>query len=357
MDIKLENIDSELMIKSFRIRANKKEIKTPEKASYSTNSISGINEIYKKFSINSPRTASLEKILKSENYETKINSRIKSEVRNNLNLFIVDYCDDNIPNQKHLEALSDTQYVYSDVVVTPIFSSFFRNDELLGDNLIDTFIELTNKYIEVVETLNNKDIMGVIPIRAPRNYYDKIFDNYYDKDITSFIIDFDGKSSDTNLPKIRKLFRLLKDHDLLESSILYGLNVSEGKFMKDATEIPARDFISLGFGFDIIGLNHVPPRMPTASWKEITAKRRTYRLFNKNNYGYAKVSEDDIFSKGIFGKTDVVKHNNTEQFKETTKIKEFMAKGPTIEPYLSSKSHVTEKTIDKIRKLRNDTFK
>lgn len=185
--------------------------------------------------------------------------------------------------------------------------------------------------------------MGVIPIRAPRNYYDKIFDNYYDKDITSFIIDFDGKSSDTNLPKIRKLFRLLKDHDLLESSILYGLNVSEGKFMKDATEIPARDFISLGFGFDIIGLNHVPPRMPTASWKEITAKRRTYRLFNKNNYGYAKVSEDDIFSKGIFGKTDVVKHNNTEQFKETTKIKEFMAKGPTMNLILVQKVMLQKK--------------
>ena len=60
-------------------------------------------------------------------------------------------------------------------------------------------------------------------------------------------------------------------------------------------------------------------------------------------------SEDDIFSKGISGKTNVVKHNNTEQFKEATKIKEFMAQDPTIEPYLSSKSHVTEKTIDKIR--------
>lgn len=358
MNIKLDNIDSELMFKTFDVKIGKKRIRTPEKVSYPNNCISGINEIYRKFSIDSPRTTSLEKMLVLDSYGVSVNNQIKREIQENVNIFVVDYCDGVFPTQKHLEILSDTQYVYTDVIVTPIFSQFFRNDELIGDNLINEFIGLTNKYVEIVETLNNKNIMGLIPMKTPPMYIEDIFNNYLNHDITSFVFDFDGRAAEGNsLPKIRNIMRLMKESGTIEESLIYALNTSEGKFMKGALEIAAKDFLSTGFGIDILGLNHIQPRMPTEAWKKIAEMRRTYRLFNSGLYGYTKISESDLFSNNIMGRPGVTKYNNTEQCKEMNKLKDFLLKDTTIEPYFSTKKYVTSSLINKIKKLRNFAFK
>ncbi|AKB51120.1 hypothetical protein MSBRW_1867 [Methanosarcina barkeri str. Wiesmoor] len=356
ININVKNLDSELMFKNLDIRIGNKSFTTPEKASYKENSVSQINEIYKKFSINEGRSTKLEEILKSESYESKINNEIKRCMNSNINFLFVDYADTKIPDDTYIETLSDIQYVYSDAVITPSFSNIVRN--MTGDELIDTYLEGTNKYLDVVETLNNKCILGNIPFKVPRLNIKDIFENYCNRDITSFVIDFDGKCVETTLPKMRMLMRLMKDYGLLEDSFLYGINSYEGKFAKNAVEIPAKDFISMGYGIDILGMNHIPPRMPSEAWKTQPKNEISYRLFDRNIYGYTKKTNEDLKKMGISNNhSDVKKFNNTEQCNETLSIRSLLQKESTLKGYLGSKSQVEEKTLSNIKKLHKDAFK
>ncbi|WP_017981078.1 hypothetical protein [Methanocaldococcus villosus] len=75
--------------------------------------------------------------------------------------------------------------------------------------------------------------------------------------------------------------------------MLYCVNGSEGKFLKNAEVISAHDFINSGFGIDILGLKHVPPPLPPETWAKLRIKKeKIYRIFNENTYGYHKVNED-----------------------------------------------------------------
>ena len=99
-----------------------------------------------------------------------------------------------MPTNKQIEALSDIQYEHSDIVTTPL-SKITR--ELTEDKLLNSFNAITNKYIEIVETLNHKNILELFHPGCQDNSRT----NYKElqiKNITSFIIDFDGRSVDTN---------------------------------------------------------------------------------------------------------------------------------------------------------------
>lgn len=356
INVNVKNIDSELMFKNLDIKIGNKSVTTPEKASYKENSVSQINEIYKRFSIDGGRSARLKEILSSESYESKINNEIKRCMNSNVNLLFVDYADMKTPDDAYIETLSDIQYVYSDAVITPSFSNIVRN--MTGDELIDTYLNRTNKYLDIVETLNNKCVLGNIPFKIPRLNIRDIFENYCNRNITSFVIDFDGKCVETTLPKMRMLMRLMKDYGLLEDSFLYGINSYEGKFAKNAVEIPAKDFISMGYGIDILGMNHIPPRMPSESWKNQPKNETFYRLFDKKIYGYTKKTSEDLKNMGISNNhSDVKKFNNTEQCKETLNIRSLLQKEPTLEGYLTLKSQVEEKTLSNIKKLHKEAFK
>lgn len=352
LSIKLDNIDEELMFKRVIFRVGDKEVITPIKVSHRQNPISHINEIYKKFDINKLNRCSTD-----ESFERKTNSELKNSMIQGINICMVDYCDLKIPNKTQLETLSDLQYEHSDIVTTPIMSKITR--ELVDTKLLDTFTDITNRYIEIVETINHKSIMGVIPQRMPRQFLEPIIKNYYDKDVNSFILDFDGRSIETNTSWVRKLMRLLKEYGLIEDSVLYSVNSNEGKFMKNASEILAKDFVSTGFGVDLLGLNHIPPRMNSEAWAKIKAQRRenTFRLFNRRSYGYLKKTETELKALSITNRTDLKNFNITEQFKETQVLQQKLKEENTIEHYIKSKSQVNNNVIKKIKKLRANTFK
>jgi hypothetical protein len=344
------------MFKRMNLKIGSKTIVTPLKATYKYNPVSPINEIYKGFS-----SEKLNKLLTDENYERTVNSEIKRYSGQDYNFFIIDYTDPELPSPNQIEALSDIQYEYSIVAITPIWSSLVRT--LKGDDLLDTYIDLTNKYIEVVETLNNKSILGLIPSRIPRQYLGNIIKNYHDQNITSYIIDFDGRAIDRNQTWMRGFMRNLTDLDILEESLLYSVNANEGKFMKNAVKILAKDFIGSGFGIDILGLNHVRPRMTSEGWERIKQQRNKniYRLFERDNYAYVRLTERQIKRKmrGLDDsnlKRDIKKYNITEQHKETLELKKRLKEESSIESYIRSKDTVDDSLIKKIKKLRSQTF-
>ncbi len=351
--IKLKKLDDNLLFKQVEIKTGDKSIITPIKAGYPKNPLEGVNEIFRKFTLQS-----LNKCISDEQSERTINSKLDVQKTNSINFLHVDYADIKIPEQKHIEALSDIQYENSDIVITPIWSVITRR--LNGINLLGNFINLTNKYIEIIKTLNHKGIIGTIPSRMPRQFLNKILKNYYDQGVTSFVIDFDGRSIGTNRSWIRNLFRIMRnDLDILDKTFLYSINSNEGKFMKNKKSILAKDFMSAGFGIDIIGLNHLPPRMSTEVWKRIKENRQenTFRVFNRNTYGYDKKEKEGLSNLGISNREDLKKFNSSEQHKETSVLRKNLTENNTLEPYIRTKPQVDETTIKDIKKLRSETFR
>lgn len=353
--VKIDNLDSELMYKRLNISIGNTTIFTPLKVSNKSISISEVNEIYKEFSIEK-----LDKMVADENIERAVNFDVRNELADNINIFIPNYTSLEIPKPNHIEALSDLQYQHSPIVVTPIWSKLVRS--LKGDDLLHTFIDLTNKYIDIVETLNDKTIIGVIPSRMPRQFLREILDNYCSNNITSFIIDFDGRTIDSNPSWIRNLMRVLSSYGLIDNCFLYSINANEGKFLKNAMEIPAKDFISMGFGIDILGLTHVRPRMPTEIWKKVAQERKenTFRLFDSNNYAYTKQAESSLRDLwGLSGpglRNEIKRRNIKEQYTETQVLQQKIKEEDTIEPYIKTKVRFDETFIKKIKSIRKGTF-
>ncbi len=352
LKVKVKNMDEEIMVKNLDLKIGSNTIaSTPIKAgNYSLNPASPINEMYMEL-----KRDKLDKCLKDESEERALNNRAKKQMLpNHANFLFVNYADEKIPEFQHIEMLSDLQYSFSDVVITPIFSKLIS--KLDGDNLLNTFIELTNEYIQIIEKLNHKSIIGVIPAKMPRQFLGSIVENYYNQNITSFVIDFGGKSADANHTWMRGLFRLFKQYDLIEESFIYSINAREGKFTKNANEIPAKDFISVGFGMDILGLNHVRQIIPPEAGQKIKKERRenTYRLFNKQTYGYVKKKESDLKLIGINNRNDLKKNNISQQYDETLHLQRILNEDNTLKMHMERKSQIDDKMINKMVKLKKE---
>ncbi|MDO9538085.1 MAG: hypothetical protein Q7J68_07185 [Thermoplasmata archaeon] len=355
LKVKTEKIDDELLIKRMNMSIGDNSIITPFKSTDISIKDSSVNEIYKEIS-----STLLDSMLSDETQERRINSDIQRKKGKNVNLFIVNYTDLQSPNDKQMETLSDMQYSHSDVVITPSWSKICR--DLTGDALLENYIQATNNFIKVVETLNNKSIVGLISSKLPRQYLEKIIDNYHKQDITSFVIDFDGRSIATNPTWIRSMMRTLSSLNLIEESFIYSINANEGKFMKIADRILAKDFINLGFGIDGLGLNHIGPRISTEIWNQIKAARQenTLRIFDREDYAYTKVPEQEIISQWNVPSNQVrntVKtYNMKEQKDEALQIQQIMKSNDTVESYLQTKSQIDEDTFKKIKLTRRDAL-
>ncbi len=347
----LKDMDDELYFKSSKISiSSSNKITTPIKASLPHNPISGINEIYKQFSDDT-----INKMLSDEKFENSKNYEIRSDrINDKTNFFFVEYTGTSKLNDDQLESLSDIQYAYSDVVLTPILSKLIR--EKTGEAQRDLFLDLTNKSIEISKTLNNKPVVGIIPAIMPRQYLKKIINNYYNKGITCFAIDYCGKSVDSNLSWGTMLTRLIADYDIVEESFIYGLNVYEAHFRKKENEVLAKDFISLGCGVDVLGLNHMPPRLGPKGWNEIKNKEKTIRIFDPENYAYVRVKEADVIKRGIT--RDIAKKcNNKAQFIESQNLRKKLNEKDPLKPYMETKNKVSDKLVMDMKSLRNEALK
>jgi len=207
---------------------------------------------------------------------------------------------------------------------------------------------LINKSLEIAGTLNKKPIMGIIPAVMPRQFLEMIIENYINQGVNSFAIDFNGRSMDTNMSWARTLMRLMAKYDLSENSFLYAINCHEGRFIKKSDKILAKDFISIGCGIDVLGLNHTPPRMSSQEWLNLKNKRKDslYRIFDRKDYAYIKTSESEL--RGTISgdiRDEIKRQNMKSQYEESTLLQQKIEETKTIEPYLETKDSVTPELI------------
>lgn len=192
------------------------------------------------------------------------------------------------PSSEELSFLTDLTHSYSDIVPVP---SIARAIGLID---LDRLFDHVNQSIRMIERLNNKPLMGWIPVAMPRTSYGKLLDNYLKHGVRTFCVDFAGRIP-THL-QLRPILALLAERKALESSVLYGLNARPGKFVKNAKEIPSRDFFAYGYGLDILGGSHLRAFVPPEIGKKSTLNgaiamrlRNKKRVFVKKTYGYHRL--------------------------------------------------------------------
>ena len=342
--VKIKQVDENLIMRIAEIQFPANTMTTPLKSAKRAVPIDSINEIF--------RMINLEKIRKinmDSGEERKSNTNLLRDKRQDVpNLFFLSYSNTPMPNKKELGALVDLQYVHSDAAVIPLWPGLTKGRK--GEKLKETYLDFVRKYIEIVETLNNKSIIGTIPVRLARQFVPDLLKLYHAHDITSFVIDSDGASVYTDRSWIRMVQREIYNLGIRDEGFVYNINSGEGRFMKNADVILARDFITIPFGIDILGNNHIPPRLDTAGWRKIKASRyKGPRLFDSSTYGYSRVQ--DL----VAGRKKVKNENIRRQFYETINLQNVIKEENTAFGYLKKKQQVKEhKVLSDAETLKKD---
>lgn len=250
-----------------------------------------------------------------------------------------------------MDYLADLQYMHSNVVITSTWSTIVKKGK--GD-IVENYNRLTNQFIERVELLNKKTILGMLSTNISYENIDTVFDNYIKHDVTSFVIDFDRKFVDTNPQWIRRLMVLLNTNDLLETSLLYPINAGVAYFR--TSPALARDFICCGVGMDVLGLNHKgvgghstkKSKESSPSVTQSEAAARTYPrswLFDNASYGYLQTRIDPTEQprERLLHQKE---YNIKTQSEEATLLQQKLQRGDSLEPYIKSKKQVVGEIID-----------
>lgn len=354
LKVKTKDVDDELMYRRQKIKLGGESIYTPLRStSKGVDFENSINEIYGEFTHDT-----LENFQKDEEAERRKNSRLSRKEKDNFNFFIPSYRSLTLPDEEKIGTLSDLQYEHTDVIITPIWKSIIKNID--KGNLgpiegLEEYKDTTETFIEVVETLNNKTIVGNIPTKIPRKYLKNLLDFYHDRDITSFVLDFDGTSASTNRSWIRRLYRILLGYGIMDESLIYSINMYKCRFSSHQESTLARDFIVGGYGIDAIGNDHtrLPPEVIEGLGDdEGEQEKRRHKIFDRDRWGYLRYDSEDLMEEFRFEFDNITdqrkKYNTKEQYKETLKLQEEIQKQSTIESYVENKDEVTEKLIDEM---------
>jgi hypothetical protein len=209
---------------------------------------------------------------------------------------------------------------------------------------------------------------------VPSSHVQDIVKFYNDNDVTSFVIDYMGRTPKIAKTNMREFVISLKEFGLLEKSFLYAINVTSGNMMQDAPVVKAVDLLSFGYGFDALGDNHIKRTYPPAvaeKFKRMAKERGpSYRLFNNADYGYYKTPDlsllESIYPHSETSipfdnfRTDTVKtrpsqilfnseRTGLEAIKYRRLIKE--ESGNTV-GYFKKKKYVEEKDVKELVKFR-----
>jgi hypothetical protein len=360
LNVKLEEVDENYLYRKNVIKLGDITVETPINSTDTKSVHSKINEIFKNINFEN-----LEHAIKID--ETELGQKFReNKLVDSINFPIVNYTDTVFPTDKHMEMLADLCWSGGDVIVTPSWSKISTTYE--GEELLEKIISLNSRFVERAHMKNNKSLIGIIPITFPRFYLEALIDSYYDEGITSFIIDCNGRRSiDTGAKKatwIRELIIQLDQRN--ENGFLYSINPLEGRFDKKRSLTPAKDYISHSYGIDILGLNHISPNLPPDVWKEISKGEKTYKIFDRETYGYQRLSDSNLRQFGEhclqnnrIGDDNLLRRacNIEEKNKENLVLKQELDENKSLKGYISSKPFADEKALEKTSEYRKIVYK
>jgi hypothetical protein len=377
-------VADDLFMKTQKINIEGKILQTPIKTIDASklhpdiqivDKVKGLNEICKFF--NGQR---LEEYVTGAKDESLINIELARKIRNTNHkeaiICFVGYEDLKFPDEKGINFLMNLAHEFSDATPLPLVPKLFKNDERDFYVKLNDYKVFMKKCIDSINRFNNKPILGIIPEIIPSTYVADLVNFYYDNDITSFVYDFKGKVSAGMRTKIREMMIALKELDLLGNSFLYSINVNNGKMIKDASIVRARDILTFGFGFDALGDQHIrrvfPPDVAKMIRERMINSSPLIRLFNNKDYGYYKTSDLSML-ENIYPKDETsipfdnfrvfntkAKHSQTLFNSERIGLEAMKYQRLIIEEtdktsdYFKTKKYVREKDIKDLVKFRRE---
>lgn len=395
-EIKTERDNDSLFCKQ-KIRVPGKRFETPIK-SINLNylspkvelppSIKGVNEVHKnvygttRVFKNGRRIKSLNDIQEDPESHSDFNYKLKGEFnkgsKGDASLCFLEYIGETYPDDESIDFLAFTAHGYSNIVPIPIISgvrTIFKEGVKAGLRPLDDYINYLEKMYEAIDTHNNKPIMGIIPNLTHRHIR-KILNFYMKKDIRFFYFDFNSAIPTSNPQGIKQVLSTLKTNEILDESYIHAYNVNLGKISAHQGAIPSKDIITFGYGFNGLGRNKSPMAVQSKKESKDDLRRRQdnrLRLFNKNNYSYAKVDKSivgDIFSedssillekleKALDRKTRDTKiqatYNSEQHGFEANKIKEIISQNVELPiDYVKKKKYIEEIDINQMINLSKD---
>jgi hypothetical protein len=336
--------------------------------------IKGLNEIYRRLD-----SDSLKEVIFNRNRQDDFNNRIETE-RNKIDfskemtICILEYVGDRYPLGRELEFVLDTAYIFSDIVPLPALPRITET--------IDEKSKFDNYQIYLKEMINflrrnskEKPIMGVVP-RLAYGFVASLMEFYIDEGINAFYVDFEARNPTTFKQNLLPVFRTLAQYEMADNSFIYAHNVDAGRFIKNTEVVDAKDILSFGFGFDAIGRRHKDKKLPKEYWQKLNTLPNKLRLFNKNDYGYYRISNSsriremypsdssisiDAFAMGLSESISTLRRYerlfNTEQLGlEAFRIRQIVKDFIPIK-YLTHKRYVKKKNIKLIKRFKEDIFK
>jgi len=371
-DAKILNQDEKMLFVHKSIRVKDATFESPIKAITGKNLLDidinyryFISEVYRVL-----RKETLSNMV-SDEYSARIfNQKLRQEIVRARNfgarivLFIPALQYMNLTDNE-LSFIVDTQtYSDFDFYVVP---TVLRISKLLkpgGGYKIDDYFDLIKRYLDIVKSYDIKPVMGMIPITIPYQYISNLVEFYLRMEVDAFCIDFGGRVPLNLLQSVSLIHRLLKRNEI--ETYIHATNVNIGKPSKRSKVIIAKDILALGIGLDSIGDNHIPIG---GEWRT-EFDEWNLRLFNKEKYGYHRVSNIDelesIFpSDSKIRKSDLLygpihrrlKFQNIFNYEqiglETDRLKK-MIKEQNVVNYIKQKEYVKEDLISQIIKAKKD---
>jgi len=272
-----------------------------------------------------------------------------------------------VDNVTELASLTDRQIEF--LVLTQNVFDFYTvptveriHLKVVNPSDVEHYIEFVTKYLEIVEEQKlKKPVIGTVPVTLPHVVIPQLIETYLRRGIRAFALDFSGRVPFSHYQQMGFIQNLL--HKAGVDAFIHAVNVNPGKPSRKGPSILSQDVLSVGFGLDAVGDNHVA--FGTVGGAGI---RDNLRIFSKDEYAYHRIEPSKLFKiypedsalpievltqeRNALLRKNAQRLFNYEQFGiETVRIREKIDSGE-ITDYVSKKPFV-RKYHDKFKLLIN----
>lgn len=309
LNVKVRNIDDDTLYTHKKIQLGSKSIETPSKA-ISVGKLKpqtgekikqgarGVNEVY----VQADKEEIREAQKSFDQSFSRLGSSLKKTSEDEFDVVFFNYTSVEELEHEDIEYIADLLYSTSDFVAVPLMPNLLeqvKEDSVgVSSKYFQRYLNIAERFIDIATQINGKPIMGTIP-SAPRIFTNKIIDLYIEKNLRAFCFNFNGRTvtaKDQLTDMVTPLMRQIAVEGKEEDVFTYALNAHRGR-SQGSDYIPARDFMSFGFGLDVLGDKHVGPSLPPHIFEKLEDSDPTFRLFESNEYYYKNYEYSELREK------------------------------------------------------------
>ena len=241
----------------------------------------------------------------SNNIRKKIQHGLNKANSGELSFVFFSYKEANTLEVVDAAFMVDLLETYSDVITVPLLPGLARSidrEKGIKDPAYRSYKKSVLRFLEQVrERTSDTPVMGNLPALG-WEFINDLMDVYGSHEVEMFCLNFDRKTvtADRQVAMVKPLMRHMANLGIEEHVLTYAINVYPGRHRDTLDGRPAGDLFSVGMGIDIVGGNHVPPKLPPDVFEEMEASEETpsFRLFDKEAFLYRDVPLDEL--KSIF---------------------------------------------------------